>query len=206
MFLTCSSHKEWNLLDLDNCYIQDHGVQILHRELTSCNLTIRELDLHHNSLTKSCSPAIIGIIISCRVKELRTDFNIFDSEKFNSIISDPSFTLEGFYCRTTTSLPSSGVIKLFTALSETTCKLRKLFIGYVSRFPDKVCNAIIMAMKTNTSLNILCMAGYSKVSERHAQLIIKALQHNNTLKQLYLPTANTKDVKLAINLLVEKLT
>ena len=48
------------------------------------------------------------------------------------------------------------------------------------------------------------MAGNSKVSERHAQLIVKALQHNNTLKQLYLPTANTKDVKLAINLLVEE--
>ena len=206
MFLTCSSHKKWNELDLDKCYIQDQGVQILNRELTSCNLTITILDLCHNGLTKSCFSAIIGIIISCRVKHLLIDFNICDSEKFISIISDPSSTLEVLYCITTgtTSLPSSGVIKLFTALSETTCKLRMLFIGYVSRFTDEVCDAIIMAMKTNTSLNVLRMYSHSKVSRGHAQLIIQALQHNNTLEWLSLPTANTKDIKLTINSLVEE--
>ena len=204
MFLTCSSHKEWNVLDLRNCYVQDQGVQILNRELTRCNLTITKLDLIHNGLTKSCSPAIIGIIISCRVKELWIDFNIFDSEKFISIISDPSFTLEELHCYTFVSLPSSGVIKLFTALSETTCKLRKLIIGYISRFTDEVCDAIIMAMKTNTSLNVLIMQGDSIVSEGHVQLIIQALQHNNALLWLSLPTATTKDVKLTINLLVEE--
>ena len=203
MFLTCSSHKEWHELNLDKCYIQDQGVQILNRELTSCNFTITILNLRSNGLTKSCSPAIIGIIISCRVEELWIDFNICDSEKFISIISNPFSTLEVLGI-ITTSIPSSGVIKLFTALSETTCKLRKLVIGYVSRFTDEVCVAIIMAMMTNTSLNLLYMCGDSKVSEGHAQLLVQTLQHNNTLEWLSLPIATTKDVKLYINLLVEE--
>ena len=207
MFLTCSSHKEWHVLNLDRCYIQDQGVQILNRELTSCNLTITKLDLSYNSLTKSCSPAIIGIIISCRVKELwidGNDINICDSEKFISIISDPSSTLEELQCYSFTSLPSSGVIKLFTALSETTCKLRVLSINYDSGFTDEVHDAIIMAMKMNTSLNKLHMIGFNIVSEGHAQLIFQALQHNNTLQWLCLPISTTKDVKLTINLLVKE--
>ena len=84
IFLTYSSHKEWNLLDLNCCYIQNHGVRILHHELTSCKLTITTLNLINNGLTDSCSPAIIDIIISCRVKNLYiddNDINICESEK-----------------------------------------------------------------------------------------------------------------------------
>ena len=45
VFLTCSSHKEWIKLDLRECYIQDQGVHMLHRGLTSCNVTITKLTL-----------------------------------------------------------------------------------------------------------------------------------------------------------------
>ena len=69
IFLTCSSHKEWHKLNLNWCHVQDHGVQILHRELISCKLTITELSLINNGLSTSSSPAIIDIIISCRVKK-----------------------------------------------------------------------------------------------------------------------------------------
>ena len=55
IFLTCSSHKEWHKLDLEWCFIQDQGFQILHRELTRYNLTITKLDLSDNGLTESCS-------------------------------------------------------------------------------------------------------------------------------------------------------
>ena len=41
VFLTSSFHKEWVGLDLEGCYIQDHGLHILHRGLLHCsNITI----------------------------------------------------------------------------------------------------------------------------------------------------------------------
>ena len=43
VFLTCSSHKVWRMIALYQCYIQDHGVHILHHGLTSCNVTIATL-------------------------------------------------------------------------------------------------------------------------------------------------------------------
>ena len=204
MFLTSSSHKEWHELNLKQCHVQDQGVQILHRELTNCNLTITKLNFNENCLTESCSPAIIGIINSCRVKELRINFNdinICENEKFISIISDPASTLEVLHCIDYCLLSSIAVIKLFTALSKTSCKLRVLVIYLSSN--DEVCDAIIMAMKMNTSLNELHMFGY-QISEEHMQLIIQALQHNNALRVLRLPIATTKDVKSTINLLVKK--
>ena len=203
IFLTYSSHKEWDLLDLDYCYIQDHGVRILHHELTSCKLTITELSLIKNGLTDSCSPAIIGIIISCRVKNLYiddNDINICESEKLNSIISGPSSTLERLSIPNT-KLSSLGAIKLFTALSEATCKLRRLYLDYNNDliFTDKVCGAMVMAMKKNTSLEYLDMYGIP-ISIERMQLIIQALQYNNTLQELYLKVENIhkEDSKLII--------
>ena len=49
---------------------------------------------------------------------------------------------------------------------------------------DEAYNAIIMAMKKNTSLVVLHM--YSNpISGECAQLIVQALQHNNTLQLYY---------------------
>ena len=120
------------MLDLERCFIQDQGVQILHHELTRCNLTITTLDLSDNGLTESCSPAIIGIITRCRVEKLwigGNDINICESEKFISIISDPSSTLEGLSIANT-KLSSLGAINLFFALSKVTCKLSYVNISY----------------------------------------------------------------------------
>ena len=44
VFLTSSFHKEWVWLDLCACYIQDHGLHILHRGLLHCSdITINEV-------------------------------------------------------------------------------------------------------------------------------------------------------------------
>ena len=146
VFLTCSSHKEWHVLSLNRCYIQDHGVRILHCELTRCNLTITELILSHNGLTESCFPAIIDIIISCRVKELGIDNDIYESEKLNLIISNPSSTLEILNIAWS-NLSSVGAIKLFTVFGEATCKLKQLNVRCCSlRVTDELYDVIIMAM------------------------------------------------------------
>ena len=62
VFLTSSSHKDWVGLDLTNCYIQDHGLHILHCALPHCNdIIITTLELSNNGLTTHSSSMISDI-------------------------------------------------------------------------------------------------------------------------------------------------
>ena len=186
VFLTCSSHQEWERLELRRCYIQDYGVNILHHGLTNCDVsTITSLLLWNNGLTESSSSAISDITISCGVKGLNISDNktVGEDERLYSIISDPSSMLEKLYMNST-RLSSNAAIKLFTALSEGK-KLRALRISY-NDITDEACDVIIMALKKNTSLVELYMRD-NPISGESAQLIVQALQHNNTLKLLLLP-------------------
>ena len=65
-----SSHKNWKELNLSRCYVQNHGLQILQRGISSSDVTITELVLNYNDLTAVSSFAISDLIISCRVKML----------------------------------------------------------------------------------------------------------------------------------------
>ena len=201
VFLNCSSNKEWWELNLYQCYIQDHGVHILHRGLTSCDVTITTLLLSGNGLTESCASAISEITISYRVKILYISHNntVGEDERLYSIISDPSSMLEVVFMNST-KLSSSGAIKLVTALSEGK-KLRVLDIAYNS-ITDEACDAIIMAMKKNTSL-VELKINNNRISAECAQLIVQALQHNSTLHYLRLPCYSDDD-KERIGLLVEE--
>ena len=185
VFLTCSSHKQWKELDLCKCYIQDHGVHILHRGLTSCDITFPSLRLFDNGLTESSSSAISDITISCGVKKLYIVHNkiVGEDERLYSIISDRSSMLRELYMRST-SLSSNAAIKLFTALSEGK-KLRVLQVRS-NDITDEASGAIIMAMKKNTSLIELNICG-NPITGECAQLIVQTLQHNNTLQNLCLP-------------------
>ena len=185
VFLTCSSHKEWKVLDLCYCYIQDQGVHILHRGMTNSSVTITSLWLGSNGLTESSSSAISGITISCRVKKLNicNNYIVVEDERLYSIISDPSSVLEELYMYSI-KLSSNAAIKLFAALSDNK-KLRILGISN-DNITDEAYYAIIMAMKKNTSLVELCMKD-NQISGECALLIAEALQHNNTLQLLRLP-------------------
>ena len=170
--------------------------------LTSCDVTITTLWLSYNGITISSSSAISEITISCRVEELNIGGNntVGEDEKLYSIISDPSSVLEKLYMDFT-KLLSNAAIKLFTALSEGK-KLRMLWIIGIS-VTDEACDSIIMAMKKNTSLVQLCMHG-NPISEKCAQLIVEALQHNNTLQKLRFSLDYSEDVKERIRLSVEE--
>ena len=200
VFLTCSSNKEWKVLSWGDCYIQDHGVHILHCGLINSSVTITSLSLLSNGLTESSSSAISDITISCRVKILSISSNhtVGEDERLYSIISDPSSELEELYMRFT-KLSSNSAIKLFAALSDSK-KLRRLDISY-NDITDEACDAIVMAMK-NTSLVELCIYG-NRISRECAQLIVEALQHNNTLQLLRLPHYSN-DVEERIRLSAEE--
>ena len=203
IFLTCSSHKEWKKLDLWRCYIQDHGVNILHHGLTSCDVTITSLKLYDNGLTESSSSAISDITISCRVKKMnvRRNNTVGENERLYSIISDPSSMLEELNM-SFIKLSSNAAIKLFTALSEGK-KLRVLWIDY-NDITDEACNAIITAIKKNSSLVELHMEG-NRITGECAELIVKTLQQNNTLQKLKLDYYYDDHVKKRIRLLAEEI-
>ena len=203
VFLTCSSYKEWKELDLWECYIQDHGVYVLHRGLTNCEVTITTLVLDNNGLTKSSSSLICDAVISCRVKVLSISNNntVGENKRLYSIISNPSSTLEQLYMRST-KLSSGAAIQLFAALSESN-KLSGLWIDH-NNISDEACDVIIMAMKKNTSLVELRVHD-NPISEECAQVIAKAIHYNNTLQLLYLNYYYSKDVKERIESIAEEI-
>ena len=183
IFLTCSPNKQWKELNLWDCHIQNRGLQLLQHGLRS-NVTITELVLVENNLSAASSQTISDLTISCRVKRLFISYNrtVGEDERLYRIITDDSSMVEELIM-THIDLSSSGAIKLFTALSEAK-KLRILRI-YSNYIADGACDAIIMAMKKNTSLAKLNMYN-NPISLESAQLIVQALQYNNTLQELYL--------------------
>ena len=196
IFLTCSSHKEWEELNLWGCHIQDHGLQTLQRGLRSSDVIITLLWLSDNDLTAVSSSAISDLAISCRVKMLYIGYNktVGEDDRLYRIITDDSSMVEVLWM-TKVNLSSSGAIKLFTALSEAK-KLRRLDIDS-NNITDEACDAIIMAMKKNTSLVELYIYN-NPISGECAQLIVQALQYNNTLQLLWLNIDYPDDVRMKI--------
>ena len=71
LFLTSSSHEQWEGLNLLNCYIQDRGLYNIYKHIKhSDNHTIRVMRLSNNGLTSSSSSFIKDIVLSCTVEVL----------------------------------------------------------------------------------------------------------------------------------------
>ena len=206
VFLTYSSHKEWEELNLCGCYIQDHGVHILRLGIKSCrDVTISTLHLGYNGLTEFSSSAISDITIGCGVKQLsiRGNKTVGEDEKLYSIISDPSSMLEILHMQCI-NLSLNALIKLFTALGESR-KLRELYISSnINDITDEACDTIIMAMKKNTSLVELFVQD-TPISGERALLIVEGLKHNDTLQKLCLPFGYQQYTKDGIRLSVEEI-
>ena len=186
VFLTSSSHKEWVRLDLSHCYIQDHGLHILHRGLLHCrNITIDQLELINNGLTTQSSSLISDITVKCKVKELWIGGNdtIGEDEQLYSMLSSPSTMLE-VLDMDNTQLSSRAAIALFTAVKDNN-KLKKLNID-LNAITDDACDAITTALKCNNCLVTLYMYDNPLTDEAIVN-IVNALKVNNTLEVLWLP-------------------
>ena len=185
VFLASSSQREWLMLSLFRCFIQDYGIRILHRGLIGHCIRLDELRFNSNTLTSLSSAIISDFTISYRVKKLDISNNdsVGENEELYFMLSNPSSWLEELEMDST-KLSSQGAIKLFTALA----KGGKLKTLNISRncISDEACNAITMMIKRTTSLaklwmyrNPLTMTGVCQV--------IEAVQHNNTLELLEVP-------------------
>jgi len=86
LFLT---YKQWEVVKLPYCYIQDHGLHIIHKYLNSSDITITQLRLDDNSLTQKSSSFISNIVLSCKVKRVVISGNptIGDNEELYTMLS-----------------------------------------------------------------------------------------------------------------------
>ena len=186
VFLTSSSHKKWVELHLYNCYIQDHGLHILHHGLLHCSdVTITTLDLRYNGLIQSSS-LISDITVSCNVKELWLvgNYTIGEDEQLYSILTNPSTMLEELDM-SNTQLSSTAAITLFNTLKDNN-KLKKLYIAY-NNVTDDASDAITTALEKNSCLVCLVMYGNPMTGDAIVD-IMYGLKSNYTLKLLYLPS------------------
>ena len=196
VFLTSSSHKEWVGLDLTDCYIQNHGLHILHRRLLHCSdITITTLELSKNGLTAHSSYLIIDITVSCNVKELWLygNYTVGEDEQLYSILTNPSTMLEKLII-IYTQLSSRTAIILFNTLKDNS-KLKGLNIS-VNDVSDESSDAIIAAPERNSCLVELYMDNNPLTGEALVN-IVNSLKANNTLAVLWLPTCS-EDIRKRI--------
>ena len=204
VFLTSSSYNEWVELNFFNCYIQDHGLHILYRGLLHCrNITIDQVVLKYNGLTKQSSSWISDITVKCQVKKLwiSGNYTIGEDEKLYSMLSNSSTMLEELYMWRT-KLSSRAAIALFTAVMNNN-KLKVLDIGHNSITNDAH-DAIATALERNSCLIKLYMYGTncSPLTGEAILSIVNALKVNNTLELLWLPKC-PGEVKKTISSLQE---
>ena len=170
---------------MNNCYIQDIGLNILCRGLRhSNNITINQLDLNYTEQATQCS-LISELTIRCKVRELVICHNhaIGENQELYSILTDPSNVLEllDMFC---TMLSSSGAIALFTALRKNT-KLKVLYVED-NDITDDALDAITTTLQSNSCLVELGM--YNNPLSTEAIInIVQCLEANNTLQLLGLP-------------------
>ena len=186
VFLTSSSHKEWVGLHLYSCYIQDHGLHILHHGLLHFrNITIDQLGLSYNGLTTQSSSLITDITVKCKVKKLwiNGDDTSGEDDQLYFMLSDPSTMLEELYMRNT-QLSSRAAIALFTAVKDNN-KLKVLYIAH-NAITDDACDAITRALERNSCLATLIMHD-NPLTGGAIVKIVNALKVNNTSELLRLP-------------------
>ena len=201
VFLTSLSRNKYEWLRLFSCYIQNHGLYILHQGLLRCsNITIDLLGLGLNGLTAQSSSLICDIAMKCKVKELAMRGNdiVGENIKLYSMLSSMFTMLEKLWMGNT-KLSTRGAVALFTALKDNK-KLKVLGIAN-NAITDDACNAIIVVLEKNDCLVELYMH-CNPLSGKAIVSIIDALKVNNALEVIGIPKCS-EDIKKTVSSLQE---
>ena len=189
--LSCSSIKQWKMLNLMSCHIRDAGLHIIQRTITSSlasSITIEHLWLHYNDLSSSSDGCLADIVITCGVKELAINYNktIGQTEEFFPTILSPSSSMIETLYIAGIQLSNTAAILIFTLLKEKMTKLKVLFMAD-NDVTDDACDVIAETLQVNSTLDYLNIHA-NEISKEAILLIINSLRHNNTLTRLYIPS------------------
>ena len=201
VFLT-SSFNEWEGLNLYNCYIQDKGLNILHRRLHhNNNIAINELYLRRSGLTIQSSSLISELTVKYKVKvlDLSHNYTIGEDQQLYSMLTNLSNTLE-ILIMYDTKLSSKGAIALFKALKDNN-KLKELNITH-NGICDEACDAITTALENNKCLVTLGMS-YNPLSDEAIVKFVQCLEVSNVLQVLSLPYSPLKKIQEEIRCIQE---
>ena len=185
--LTGSSIKCWREVDLGGCYVQDYGMQLLHRGLRNTGVTIEQLWLSYNNLSLVSDSSLCEIICTCKVKSLAIEKNktVGETEQFiTTVLSHPSSRVEVLYMTGNKYSSNRWAVQLFTLLVDNK-SLRVLNLAKTN-IADDVCNVIIRALQVNNTLTDLIM-WYNPITAEVSQLIVDAIKDNNALQLLAIP-------------------
>ena len=198
--LTCSSCRNWNELDLASCHIQDYGLQLLHCKLQHTDVTINHLWLQNNDLSSSSDIPLSDIIITRKVKFFDINYNNTVGETpcfFTTILTHPSCVINGLEMYHNNYSTTKWAIELFSSLRKN--KTVKWLLIRNNNISDDVCDVMSKVLPVNNTLRELIMYD-NPITGKGSQLILIALQDNNTLELLRLPKY-PKDVTEEIALL-----
>ena len=189
--LSCSSIKQWKMLDLIGCHIRDAGLHIIHRTITSSlasSITTEELWLYSDDLSSSSDGCLADIVITCGVKLLGISYNktIGQTEEFFPTILSPSSSMIETLYIAGIHLSNTAAILIFTLLKEKMTKLKKLIMAD-NDVTDDAGDVIAVTLQVNSTLEHLNIHG-NEISKEAILPIIKSLRHNNTLTLLNIPS------------------
>ena len=95
VFLTQTNIKQWQILNLSKCYLEDDGFSRLYASISGSNrsmMHIRTLDLSFNYLTETSTSSILSLVMAWNVRNLDiTSNDISFSAIINELISSQEF-------------------------------------------------------------------------------------------------------------------
>ena len=209
-FFLSRSHRKWKKLNLDECHIGDHGMDIIHQYLCGDKANkqeITEIDLCHNDLTGASSHLIADIISHLQPHTLETIQNNITNVRdiSTAVITTSTVKMLGISINGLTAQEAVAISDMIICLEElnisynelgdhgaellsegitNTKTLRRLNISYNNIGPSGT-TAIANALTNNTSLEELYM-GDNEVGQDGVTAIAKAITNNKTLKILSL--------------------
>ena len=183
LFLTSSSQKQWKSLSLGHCFMQDHGLHILHKSLKGGDITINTLLLDYNGLTQSCSSILSDIVIKCTVEKMTVmgSQTIGENAELYSMLTHASSMLCILNMHNI-ALSPNGAKMLFAALKHSK-RLLELTITD-NAINDNSANVMADALAVNTSLLILGLCG-NPITGEGILILLQAIHLNNTLAIMY---------------------
>ena len=213
-FFLSRSHRKWNELNLNQCHIGDHGMNIIHQYLYGDKANkqeITQIDLSMNDLTGASSHLIADIIshlqphtlglysnnitnvrdistavvTTSTVKELDMRSNDLTAQE-TVAISDMMICLEELHIGDC-RLGDHGAGLLSEGITNTKT-LRVLDIRFNNIGPSGT-TAIVNALTNNTSLEELLIS-HNKLGDHGAELLSEGITNTKTLRVLYINNNN----------------